>query len=77
MRHADITTTLRVYTHVMKHRPEGVAERLDEALAGAEVGRNPHQDQNGAHRRQVDIGTWRSGIPVGRCHKVDKLGVTG
>ncbi len=47
MRHADITTTLRVYTHVMKHRREGVAERLDEALSGAEVGRSPHQDRDG------------------------------
>jgi hypothetical protein len=34
MRHADLSTTLRIYTHVMKHRREGVAERLDEALWG-------------------------------------------
>ena len=34
MRHADLSTTLRVYTHVMKHRREGVAERLDAALWG-------------------------------------------
>jgi integrase len=45
MRHADISTTLRVYTHVMKHRREGVAERLDEALWDAEFGR----DQNSGH----------------------------
>ena len=41
MRHADISTTLRVYTHVMKHRREGVAERLDEALWGAESAGEP------------------------------------
>jgi integrase len=34
MRHADLSTTLRIYTHVMKHRREGVAERLDTALWG-------------------------------------------
>jgi integrase len=34
MRHADLSTTLRIYTHVMKHRREGVAERLDEAIWG-------------------------------------------
>lgn len=34
MRHADLSTTVRVYTHVMRHRREGVAERLDEAIAG-------------------------------------------
>lgn len=34
MRHADLSTTLRVYAHVMQHRREGVAERLDEALWG-------------------------------------------
>jgi integrase len=38
MRHADLSTTLRVYTHVMKHRREGVAERLDEAIWGAAAG---------------------------------------
>jgi integrase len=35
MRHADPSTTLRVYTQVMMHRREGVAERLDVALWGA------------------------------------------
>src|SRR4051794_5298270 len=34
MRHADLNTTLRIYTHVMQHRRYGVAERLDEALWG-------------------------------------------
>ena|SRR5437764_15048965 len=34
MRHADLSTTLRVYTHVMKRRREGVAERLDATLWG-------------------------------------------
>jgi integrase len=34
MRHADPTTTLRVYTQVMKHTRHGVAERLDDALWG-------------------------------------------
>ena len=34
MRHADLSTTLRVYTHVVKHRREGVAERLDAAIWG-------------------------------------------
>ncbi|HEY7629757.1 MAG TPA: hypothetical protein VH817_03600, partial [Thermoleophilaceae bacterium] len=34
MRHADLSTTLRIYTHVMKHRRDGVAERLDQALWG-------------------------------------------
>lgn len=38
MRHADLSTTLCVYTHVMKHRREGVAERLDQALWGSEAG---------------------------------------
>jgi integrase len=46
MRHADISTTLRVYTHVMKHRREGVAERLDEALWGAENGRDQNSGRN-------------------------------
>ena len=32
MRHRDQTTTLRVYTKVMEHSREGVAERLDQAL---------------------------------------------
>jgi integrase len=40
MRHADLSTTLRVYAHVMKHRREGVAERLDEAIWGQNSGRN-------------------------------------
>ena len=35
MRHADLSTTLRAYTHVMKHRRQGVAERLDDTLRGA------------------------------------------
>jgi integrase len=35
MRHADPTTTLRVYTQVMKHTRQGVGERLDDALWGA------------------------------------------
>jgi integrase len=35
MRHADLSTTLRVYSHVMKHRRDGVAERLDIAIWGA------------------------------------------
>ena len=39
MRHADLSTTLRVYTHVMRHRREGVAQRLDEALWGSDSGR--------------------------------------
>jgi integrase len=34
MRHADPSTTLRIYTHVMKHRRSGVAERLDAAIWG-------------------------------------------
>lgn len=34
MRHADLSTTLRVYTHVMKHSRDGVAERLDAAIWG-------------------------------------------
>ena len=34
MRHADPTTTLRVYTQVMQHARQGVAERLDQALSG-------------------------------------------
>src|SRR4051794_29338940 len=34
LRHADLSTTLRVYTHVMRHSRDGVAERLDEALWG-------------------------------------------
>ena len=37
MRHADLSTTLRIYTHVMKHRREGVAERLDTALWGTRI----------------------------------------
>ena len=63
MRHADISTTLRIYTHVMKHRREGVAERLDEALRGAEfvrhqnsgdklVTKTPLLAQNHSNRRQ-------------------------
>ena len=40
MRHADLSTTLRVYTHVMKHRRQGVAERLDEAMWGTDGGRS-------------------------------------
>jgi integrase len=34
MRHADVSTTLKVYTHVMKHRREGVAGRLDDLVFG-------------------------------------------
>ena len=34
MRHADVSTTLKVYTHVMKHRRDGVAERLDAMVFG-------------------------------------------
>jgi integrase len=34
MRHADLSTTLRIYTHVMKHRRDGVAQRLDRAIWG-------------------------------------------
>jgi integrase len=34
MRHADHSTTLKIYTHVMKHRRRGVAERLDETVFG-------------------------------------------
>ena len=34
MRHADPSTTLKVYTHVMKHRREGVAARLDDVVFG-------------------------------------------
>jgi integrase len=34
MRHADVSTTLKIYTHVMRHRREGVAERLDELVFG-------------------------------------------
>jgi hypothetical protein len=34
MRHSDPTTTLSVYTQVMKHTRSGVAERLEEALWG-------------------------------------------
>jgi hypothetical protein len=34
MRHADPSTTLRVYSHVMQHRRKGVAERLDLAIWG-------------------------------------------
>jgi hypothetical protein len=55
MRHADLSTTLRVYTHVMKHRRDGVAERLDEAIWGQNSGRNsvakaaePLVDANGS-----------------------------
>ena len=35
MRHSDPTTTLRVYTQVMKHSRHGVAQRLDDQLWGA------------------------------------------
>jgi hypothetical protein len=38
--HADLSTTLRIYTHVMKHRREGVAERLEKAIWGQNSGRN-------------------------------------
>ena len=34
MRHVDVSTTLKVYTHVMKHRRDGVAERLDAMVFG-------------------------------------------
>jgi integrase len=37
MRHADPSTTLRIYTHVMKHRRSGVAERLDAAIWGTDA----------------------------------------
>ena len=37
MRHSDPTTTLRIYTQVMKHTRSGVAERLEEALWPAET----------------------------------------
>ena len=40
MRHSDPTTTLRVYTQVMRHMRHGVAQRLDEAIWG-DSGRNP------------------------------------
>ena len=32
MRHADQSTTLKIYTHVMKHRRRGVTERLDRTV---------------------------------------------
>ncbi len=44
MRHGDQSTTLKVYTHVMKHRRKGVAERLDETVygrSGTEDSRKP------------------------------------
>ena len=41
MRHADMGTTLTVYTHVMKHARAGVAERLDQAIWGADSSRIP------------------------------------
>lgn len=47
MRHADQTTTLKIYTHVMKHRRSGVAERLDEALGDL----TPEQNPDGAITR--------------------------
>jgi hypothetical protein len=37
VRHSDPTTTLRIYTQVMKHTRSGVAERLEEALWGRET----------------------------------------
>jgi integrase len=43
MRHADQSTTLKIYTHVMKHRRRGVAERLDRAVFGSE----PHPNASG------------------------------
>jgi integrase len=33
MRHADIATTQRYYTHAMRHRRNGIAERLDATLS--------------------------------------------
>jgi integrase len=32
MRHSDVATTQRYYTHAMGHRRSGIAERLDETL---------------------------------------------
>jgi integrase len=46
MRHADITTTLRIYTHVMRHRRDGVAERLDQALWGGQKSEGPNSGRN-------------------------------
>jgi len=40
MRHADLGTTLKVYTHAMQHTRGGVAERLDAAIWG-DRGSNP------------------------------------
>lgn len=51
MRHADPTTTLRVYTQVMRHNRQGVAERLDEALWGKEVA---SRSQEGTSEPSVD-----------------------
>jgi integrase len=58
MRHADLSTTMRIYTHVMKHRREGVAERLDTALWGDQnsgrnsVSKTPFVAQKHTGRRQ-------------------------
>ena len=38
MRHADQGTTLKIYTHVMKHRRKGVTKRLDRTVFGADSG---------------------------------------
>jgi integrase len=38
MRHADIATTQRYYTHAMRHRRNGIAERLDATLSEFRVG---------------------------------------
>ena len=38
MRHTDQSTTLKIYTHVMKHGRKGVTERLDRAVFGADAG---------------------------------------
>jgi hypothetical protein len=49
MRHADPNTALKVYTQMMKHSDQGVAERLDEAIWGANV-------DSGSQNRSQDVG---------------------
>ncbi len=49
MRHSDPTTTLRIYTQVMKHTRSGVAERLEEALWGGDSAKEvASRSQNGS-----------------------------
>jgi hypothetical protein len=66
MRHADPTTTRRVYTQVMTHTRQGVAERLDDALWGANGNSGRKQVASGDLRASVEaLESRKSPLPCG------------